>query len=173
MQREIWISVLSGGVLDIEGSKLFGPEKDHDLRIKVYPVAELIMRESELHDAGSWVGPFGAAIGHQGKSAVIENNLFENVYSAFSSEPPAANIRFTDDTIVNTLEGVTIIMDAPNTTIASNPIRQSAIWGIHTWSLSPDIGSVVRENRVEDGWGIGVFDCAGSFETSRTTLSTT
>lgn len=164
MQREIWISVLPGGALEIDGSVIHGPEKDHDLRIKVHADAEIIMRNSELHNAGSWVGPFGAAIGYQGKSALIENNIFENVYCAFSSEPPAANIQFINNTITNSLEAVAIIMDAPDTTIAFNQIRQSAIWGIQIWSLSPRIGSVVRENRVEDSWGMGVFDAfAGSF----------
>ena len=94
MQQEIGINVDLGGVLDIEGSKIYGPEKDHALMIKVLPDAEITMKNSELHNAGSWVGDFGVAIGYQGKSALIENNIFENVYCAFSSESPAANIQF-------------------------------------------------------------------------------
>jgi parallel beta-helix repeat protein len=164
MQHYAIIEVQSGGVLDIEGSKIFGPEKDHAFYIKVHPDAEIVMKNSELHNAGSWVGDFGSAIGYQGKSAIIEDNIFENVYCAFSSKQPASNIQFSRNTIINTVEGITIIEDAPNTTIASNIIRQSAIWGIQIWSLSPHIGSTVSGNRVENGWGMGIFDAfANSF----------
>jgi parallel beta-helix repeat protein len=158
MQNSIWIEVLPGGVLDIEGSKIFGPEKDHTFAIKVYEDATITMKNSELHNAGSWVGTFGAAIAYQGKSAVIANNLFRNVYCAFSSEPPAANIQFLNNTIINTIEAVTIIGDAPNTVIDSNLFQQCAIWGIQVWSLTPNIGEVVRLNRVENSWGIGIYD---------------
>lgn len=164
MQVEIWIHVMPGGKLEIEGSKIFGPEKDHPLLIKVHENAEIVMKDSELHNAGYWVGDFGCAIGYSGKLALIENNLFDNVYCAFSSEPPATNIQFLSNTVVNTIEAVAIIGDAPNTTIASNHISQSANWGIALWSISPNIGSTVRGNQVENSWGMGIFDAyAGSF----------
>ena len=164
MQREAWISVMPGGILEIDESEIYGPDKDHDLRINVHHDADIIMRNSKLHNASSWVESHGAAIGFQGKSALIENNTFENVYCAFSSEPPAANIQFVNNTISNTIEGVTIITDAPNTTIASNLIQQSAIWGIQVWAITPNSGSVIKENQVNNSWGMGIFDgYAGSY----------
>jgi len=167
MQQRIWIHVPAGSALEIEGSEINGPEKDHFFMIRVYEGGEISMRNSKLRNAGSWVGDFGAAIGYEGRAALIDNNTFENVFCAFSSEPPAANIQFINNTITNTIKGVTIIGDAANSTIASNLIQQSAIWGIQIESHTPHIGSVVRDNRVENGWGMGIFDLnANSFTIS-------
>lgn len=158
MERSIQISVMSGGVLHIENSKIVGPLQDHSFSIQVNPNASIVMTNSELDNAGDWVGFYGAAIGYEGSSAIIENNVFQNVYCAFSSESPASNIQFLNNTVIDSIEAFAIIGDAPNTVIDSNQFQQCAIWGIEVLSLTPGIGEVFSGNQVSDSWGMGIFD---------------
>lgn len=162
MEADTWIHVKPGGALEIYGSKISGPEKDHSLSIKVYKDAEFIMKDSELRNAGSWVGTWGAAIGIEGEGAVIENNKFDNVYCAVSIEHSPGGLRIARNTVTNSIEGMAIIGTTPQTIIENNRFTNSAIWAIQVWSIDKGISSFIRGNTVENGWGAGIYDAFGN-----------
>lgn len=163
LQADTWVHVKPGGTLEIYGSKLFGPQQDHSLTLKVYPGSRFVMKDSEFHNGGSWVGTFGAAVALEGEGAIVENSAFHNVHTAISSER-ASGLRIARNTITNAVKAIAIIGTTPRTTVEGNRIRKSAVWGILVWSIEQGISSSIRDNTVTDGWGVGIYDAfEGSF----------
>jgi uncharacterized protein (TIGR03437 family) len=149
----IWIQVMAGGTLDIENSKLIGADWDHALAIKVYKGGHFTMKNSQMQNAGTWVGSFSAAISVEGDDADIENNTFTNVYCALSGEDgPIQNTRFINNTIVGTVKGI-----APNTATvgavySGNHVSRYGEWGAE-FGRPGAANSQVQDNVFSDGWG--------------------
>jgi len=161
MVEDIWIHVKPGGSLFIYGSKIIGPERDHSLSIKVYKDSTFVMKNSELHNAGSWVGTHCAALGIESDGAVIENNIFIGTYCAISIESLASNIRIINNTILNSIKGICIIGISRNTIISENKISKTACYGIQVWSIESNTNSIITNNRISDAWGTGIYDAWG------------
>ncbi|HET7711206.1 MAG TPA: right-handed parallel beta-helix repeat-containing protein, partial [Thermoanaerobaculia bacterium] len=169
----IWIHVRPGGTLIIEDSRIIGPEWDHTLSIKVYKGATFTMKRSELHNAGSWVGTFAAAIANEADNLTIEDSTFVGTYAALSGEGGPANTRFVNNTIRGAVKGVALIGPHPGAVITGNRISETAIWGIGMWPYAGFATSRVSDNTFSDSWGVGLYNFfnAGGFEFARNTFT--
>ena len=160
---KIWIEVMAGGSLDIEDSKLIGPDWDHALAIKIYKGGHFTMKNSEMRNAGSWVGTFSAAISAEADGVDIENNTFVNVYCAFSGEGGAVqNTRFVNNTIIGAVKGIVPNNPAAGAVFTGNRVSRYGEWGSEFGGLTQ---SRVTDNLFSDGWGPAVLTAYNATDT--------
>lgn len=179
--HDVWIYVQPGGSLTIADSKIVGPQWDHPLAIKVSRGAQFSMRRSEMHNAGTWVGTFAAAIANEADNVDIEDSTFENVYCAYSGEndtdsSPILNLRFVNNTITGAVKGLALISVHAGAVVSGNRISRYGEWGIDTASWAGYAVNHLTDNTFSDGWGPAIFETwnpAGStaLETARNTCN--
>jgi len=147
------IGVDSGGSLFIYNSKIIGPEWGPlgGIQVVAYRDSNLIIRDSEIRNAGFWCGSGAVAMEDGASGAIIENNTFISTYSAVSVEH-SYDTRVIDNTISNSVMGINVIM-SENITIAGNKISKTAWLGIGIGgSQTP-----VNNNEISNAWGVGIF----------------
>jgi uncharacterized protein (TIGR03437 family) len=151
--NSIWIEVMAGGTLDIENSKLVGAEWDHNLAIKVYKGGHFTMKNSQIQNAGSWVGTFSAAVAVEADDVDIENNTFTNVSCALSGETgPIRNTRFVNNTIIGTVKGIVPNTVTDGAVYSGNRVSRFGEWGAE-FGRPGTTRTQVTDNVFSDGWG--------------------
>jgi len=146
------IFVDSGGSLSIYDSKIVGPEWGPmgGFQIVAYPDSILIIKNSEIHNAGLWSGDGAVAI--EGVSgAIVEGNRFYRTYCAITVED-ASDARVMNNTISNGVFGINVI-GGENHTITGNNISGTTWKGIGIEAENIPL----IDNEISDAWGVGIF----------------
>jgi len=138
------ILVMPGAALHIEGSILRSDGADHHTSICVQKGAKLIMKDSELHNPGNWMGWPGLIIRADG--AIIENNLIRNGFYGISIEGSSGH-RITHNTITECFTGISIMGNSIDNVIVNNTISKCIVYGISP-GYSPD--NTVENNDISD-----------------------
>lgn len=152
---EVSLQIRPGGALLVHQSKIIAPEKGHAFRIDAWKGSVVTMRDSEIHNAGYWVGS-QAAVGGGLDGATIENNTFVGTYSAISPEH-ASNVRITNNTVNGGVIGISIIGPYSGVVTEGNKIYKTAYRGLALGSAQYSIGNPVKNNTVSDSWGSGII----------------
>lgn len=120
------IEVLSGGVLNVEDSVIQGAP-DQSYSIWVHKGGRLVMRHSELLNAGDWCGNAGLIL--RGDGAVIENSVIRGGYFGILIQG-SSNHRITHNTISECFDGISFPLDSVNTVITNNVVSKCIGYGI-------------------------------------------
>jgi parallel beta-helix repeat protein len=160
---DIWMDVQSGGSLTILDSQIIGPVWDHSFEIKVEKGAQLTMKRSEIDNAGSWVGTYGAAVASNADNIDIEDSTFKNVYCAYASENgPLSNGQFINNKVIQSVKAISLGSAMQSgAVITGNQISRYGEWGIDFSSPPGYTQSQLLNNDFSAGWGPAIYDELG------------
>ena len=138
------IVVMPGAALHIERSILRSDGADHHSSIWVHKGAKLIMKDSELRNAGNWYGSPGLAL--EGDGAIIENCVICGGFLGISIRGSSGH-RITDNTISECFRGIEIFPYSTGNLIANNTISKCIEYAIMP-RRAP--GNTVVDNDISD-----------------------
>jgi parallel beta-helix repeat protein len=142
--KDAGISVVPGAALHLESSTIEGGGLDQSFSIHIEEGADFIMRDSELLNAGNWVGEPGLSL--SGDGAVIENSTIRGGYFGISIEGSSGH-RIVDSTISECFTGIDLPPDSINNVITNNTISKCIGYAIKP-GYSPD--NTVENNTILD-----------------------